>query len=114
MLLSEVIDEVGSQEDFIGHSGGDNFIVITSETAAPEVRDRIHERFSEQVLTHYNFMDREQGFISAGSGQGRDEKVPLMSVSIGSVGPSEHEFADIREITELAAEARRSERQSGG
>jgi hypothetical protein len=31
----------------------------------------------------------------------------LMYLAIGAVSPSEHEFADIREITELAAEARR-------
>jgi hypothetical protein len=35
-----------------------------------------------------------------------------MSVSIGSVSQSEHEFADIREITELAGEARRGNRQA--
>ncbi len=30
-----------------------------------------------------------------------------MSLTVGSVSPSQHQFADIREITELAAEARR-------
>jgi hypothetical protein len=30
-----------------------------------------------------------------------------MTLSIGIVSPSTHDFADIREITELAAEARR-------
>ncbi len=112
MLIGEVIDEVGSQKDFIGHPGGDNFIVITSEDDGPEVEDQIRNRFADQVQTHYSFMDREQGYLSSG-GQGGDEKVPLMSISIGSVGPSEHEFADIREITELAAEARRTNRPAG-
>jgi hypothetical protein len=32
-----------------------------------------------------------------------------MSVGVGLVSPAEHQFADIREITELAAEARRAE-----
>jgi hypothetical protein len=30
-----------------------------------------------------------------------------MSLSIGDVSPSQYDFADIREITELAAEVRR-------
>jgi PleD family two-component response regulator len=112
MLIGEVIDEAGSQKDFIGHPGGDNFIVITSENDGPKIKDLIRDRFADQVLTHYSFMDREQGYLSPG-GQGGDERVPLMSISIGSVGPSEHEFADIREITELAAEARRTNRPAG-
>jgi DNA-binding response OmpR family regulator len=37
MLLSEVVDELGTPDDFIGHAGGDNFIIITSETAAPSI-----------------------------------------------------------------------------
>jgi hypothetical protein len=32
-----------------------------------------------------------------------------MSMSVGVVSPNQFEFADIREITELAAEARRNE-----
>jgi hypothetical protein len=36
---------------------------------------------------------------------GRD--VPLMTLSVGSVSNATHQFADIREITELAAENRR-------
>jgi GGDEF domain-containing protein len=111
MLIGEVIDETGSTEDFIGHPGGDNFIVITSEDKAPTILDQIRERFAEQVLTHYSFMDREQGFITPGGDDGKT-RVPLMSVSIGSVSQSEHEFADIREITELAGEARRGNRQA--
>ncbi|HUF38913.1 MAG TPA: response regulator [Anaerolineales bacterium] len=114
MLIGEVIDEAGTQEDFIGHPGGDNFIVITRHADAAALRDLIRERFAEQVLTHYSFIDREQGYISTGSGQGGEERVALMSIRIGSVSPADHEFADIREITELAAEARRLNRQGDG
>jgi DNA-binding response OmpR family regulator len=35
MLLGEVVDEVGTVNDFIGHPGGDNFIIITSEQSCP-------------------------------------------------------------------------------
>jgi hypothetical protein len=40
---------------------------------------------------------------------GASAPVPLMTMTAGVVSPSQHEFADIREITELAAEARRRE-----
>ena len=43
---------------------------------------------------------------------GGTEKVPFMTMSVGVVSPSQQSFADIREITELAAEARRQDSQT--
>ncbi len=107
MLMGEVVDSMGTSNDFIGHAGGDNFIVITNEPGAPAMIKRMRERFDQEVLSHYSFMDREQGYIITRNADGQEQKVPLMSLSIGDVSPSRYDFADIREITELAAEARR-------
>src|SRR5215510_3880885 len=65
MLIGEVVDELGGMSDFIGHAGGDNFIVITTEDKAEGIKSRVKERFAQEVLTHYNFMDRQQGFVQA-------------------------------------------------
>jgi GGDEF domain-containing protein len=94
-------------DDFIGHAGGDNFVVITSEQAATPIRKRLKERFEQEVLSHYSFMDREQGYIVSVGSSGQQEKTPLMTLAVGDVSPSQYEFADIREITEMAAELRR-------
>jgi len=109
MLLGEVVDELGSADDFIGHAGGDNFIIITAEEAAPMLCQRLKDRFADEVQTHYNFMDRQQGFILAPIPEGGTGKAPLMTLAVGIVSPSLHTFSDIREITELAAEARRQD-----
>jgi DNA-binding response OmpR family regulator len=107
MLLGEVMDEFGAPEDFLGHPGENNFIIITAEERGDKIREILKERFSNQVLSHYNFIDREQGYVLITKDNGEDEKAPLMSLSVGAISPRQHSFADIREITELAAEARR-------
>lgn len=109
MLLGEVVDSLGSPEDFIGHPGGDNFIIITSEEAGAKIQNELKNRFSEQVLSHYNFMDREQGFISTSHDSGEQSETPLMTMSAGFVSTANHDFSDIREITEMASEARRKD-----
>lgn len=109
MLIGEVVDELGTTSDFIGHAGGDNFIIITTNEAAVNIRQKIKERFAAEVQSHYNFIDRQQGFIQAPKAEGGVEKVSFMTFSAGLVSPSSHSFADIREITELAAEARRQD-----
>jgi diguanylate cyclase (GGDEF)-like protein len=109
MLMGEVVDELGTSGDFIAHSGGDNFVIITKEQTAPGIRTRLKTRFADEVQTHYNFIDRQQGFITAANADGQMEKTPLMSMSVGFVSPQQQAFSDIREITELAADMRRKD-----
>jgi hypothetical protein len=109
MMIGEVVDELGTTSDFIGHAGGDNFIIITTNEAAAPIRQRLKDRFVNEVQSHYNFIDRQQGFIQAPKTEGGFEKVGFMYFSAGMVSPSLQSFADIREITELAAEARRQD-----
>lgn len=106
MLINEVLDELGTPNDFVGHPGGDNFIIITEYETAQNIRDRLKTRFSEEVLSHYNFVDREQGYILT-THDGKSDQASLMTLAIGLISPSEYQFTDIREITEMAAEARR-------
>jgi len=114
MLIGEVVDELGTTSDFIGHAGGDNFIIITKEARADAIKTRLKERFDNEVQTHYNFMDRQQGFVQTPAADGTTVKVSFMTMSIGIVSPSMQSFSDIREITELAAEARRQDTAAGG
>ncbi|HLA98415.1 MAG TPA: response regulator [Anaerolineales bacterium] len=109
MLMGEVIDQLGTANDFIGHAGGGSFIIILNEQNAQAVRRALKARFAREVLAHYNFIDRERGYITATDNYGQEVNSPLMELAVGMVSPSKYQFADIREITELAAEARRNE-----
>ncbi len=78
------------------------------------MKARLKERFDNEVLTHYNFMDRQQGFIQSPVSSETIVKAPFMTMAVGVVSASQNSFADIREITELSAEARRQDAASGG
>ena len=103
LLLNEVVDELGTLDDFIGHPGGDTFVIITMSDNVPVMIDKLRQRFNEEVMSHYNFMDREQGGITMADGS----IAALMRLSVGAVSSETQRFADIREITETAAELRR-------
>jgi len=105
MILVEAVEELGTVDDFIGHVGGDDFILTTTTEKAPALRQRLVERFQAEVGTFYSFREKEQGFITAKNADGSEKQVPFMSLAIGLV--PESTFADIREITEAAAAARR-------
>jgi CheY-like chemotaxis protein len=102
MLLGEVMDELGTTSDFIGHTGR-NFVIITVDRQASKIKSRLKKRFNEEVQTHYNFLDRQQGFVRTQTLHGKTIKVRFMTMSVGIASPREQAFADIREITEFAA-----------
>jgi PleD family two-component response regulator len=102
LIMGEVLDEQGTANDFIGHAGSDNFVAVTYTDKMDALVNRLTSRFAEEVQQHYSFIDRERGFMMK-----EEEKVPLMSLSVGKVSNATRQFADIREITELAAENRR-------
>ncbi|MCA9983512.1 MAG: response regulator [Anaerolineales bacterium] len=104
LLLNKVVDDHGTINDFIGHTGSEIFIIITDNEHAEPLTKQLQERFAEESQAHYNFMDREQGGIRLHDGS----LAPFMSLSMGTVS-SGQPFSDIREITELAAERRRAQ-----
>lgn len=106
LLLNEVDDEFGTLDDFIGHASSYTFVLITMSDNVPAIVENLRQKFNEGILSHYNFMDRERGGIELEDGQ----IVPLMKLSIGVVSDKTQRFADIREITETAAELRRVDR----
>ncbi len=110
MVLGETADRIGTPEDFIGHIGGDDFLVITrKELIRPMVQD-MARRFSEGIVTHYDFKTRQQGYLVIRDDQGNEQRVGLMELAIGAISSDDGPFTDIREITEAAAAARRERR----
>lgn len=107
VLIGEVMDEIGTGDDYAGHPGRDNFIIITHFADPERLRDHLIDQFNEKIKQHYSFIDRERGYILVPDSMYGEQQVPLMTLSAGSVSTRTHQFADIREVTELAAEERR-------
>lgn len=106
MVLSDGVDEHGTSNDFIGHIGADDFMIITDTEHADDIKNYITERFKNEVGTFYSFRDRERGYIPLKDAQEGEKHVPLMTLAVGMVTTKTAQFADIREITEIAAAER--------
>jgi PleD family two-component response regulator len=107
LLMGETDDKVGGPDDFIGHVGGDDFIVITTEEKAQALADAAIKRFNQDIGSHYSFKDRERGYIVVKDADNKERQASLIKMCIGVIFAHTQEFTDIREITEVSAEARR-------
>ncbi|MCX7634899.1 MAG: HAMP domain-containing protein [Syntrophales bacterium] len=83
VILAEVKGEQGDETVFIGHIGGDDFVVIAERAAA--LAKAIVTEFDRRVVQYYNEEDRLRGCITARDRQGRERTFPLLSITVSIV-----------------------------
>jgi signal transduction histidine kinase/DNA-binding NarL/FixJ family response regulator len=106
MVLEKAVDSVGTPNDFIGHIGGDDFVIATEKGRGVFIMEELQRRFDAGVGAHYDWSTRQQGYLTLRDAAGNEAKAGLMSFSIGLVAADDGPFVDIREIIEMAADSR--------
>jgi diguanylate cyclase (GGDEF)-like protein len=102
-LLSQTVGEIGD-DTFIGHVGGDDFVVLVPDARAEEVAGDIIARFDASIPALYQAEDRARGWVEAPDRRGRMRRVPFVTVSIGVVPLRPERFAGATEVARAAAE----------
>ncbi len=84
-ILLEAVRAHGHPMDFVGHIGGDDFIVITAPDRADALCRAIIRAFNDTAPTFYDEADRRRGHLLHTDRKGRQITVPLLSVAIALV-----------------------------
>lgn len=103
-MLIRTIQQCGNPTDFIGHIGGDDFVVITTPNVVDKVCDGLIAEFEKASPSFYNDEDRKKGFIIAKDRKGQEQKIALLSVSIGVVTNEFRKIDHMAQINEIGAE----------
>lgn len=112
MRLADILTEVFHGQ-FVGHIGGDDFIVILDRTIGDEIFLEIRNLFEEVSRMFYNPTDRLNGFIRIQNRQGILETFPLMTITCVSTDNRTDIFEDVSALTESLARMKKSARQNG-
>lgn len=81
--LQSAAAAAGEPMVFVGHVGGDDFIVLSTPAQAEVIGQAVVEGFDRQVADHYDEVDRARGHLEALDRRGTLRRHPLVSVSIG-------------------------------
>ena len=103
-IIENAVKLKGSSEDFIGHVGGDDFVVITTPDYMREVSMEIISQFDRRISGFYDLEDRERGHILGKTRQGVEMQFPIMSISIAIVTNERRKLTNALEASEVAAE----------
>lgn len=105
--LAEVLTtHVEKEQDFVGHVGGDDFIVIFQCQDWEARCQRILDDFANIVPTYYHGEDRIQCGLWSENRQGEKAFFPLLSLSIGVVQPDVRRCRSHHDVAALATEAK--------
>ena len=111
--MSDTIKRIGTESDFLGHIGGDDFIIVTSPQRAENLARTVAETFDRDVPPLYDPADRNRGWIAAKDRRGNSVRFPLMSLSLAIVTQSPR-ITSYQSIGEVAAELKSfAKRQAG-
>jgi diguanylate cyclase (GGDEF)-like protein len=111
---SEVIKEVGQiiteqaqaaddHDVFIGHIGGDDFVLIAEPRMAEEMCRSILQEFDQRSLKFYTEEDREKGFLTGNDRSGIRRNFPLITMTIAIATDDGSRFRNPLEMAAMAA-----------
>ena len=103
-ILTDTLHELGTPNDFLGHIGGDDFLVITDWECVDEVCKRIVDDFDRSIPSFYTQDDLNKGYIIVKNREGKVTAIPMLTISIGVATNKKHAFTHVGQIIQIATE----------
>jgi diguanylate cyclase (GGDEF)-like protein len=113
-VLLAAVEQEGNQDDFVGHIGGDDFVVITTPDRAEQVCARAIEAFDALAPLFYDAETRARGHIDAHDRQGRPTRFPLVSLSIAVVSNAQRAILHLAEVAQRSVELKKRAKEIVG
>ncbi len=115
LLLAQIISEsIDSVKDFVGHVGGDDFIVVFRSEDWRRRCERILQRFAAEAGRLYPVDGADAGAYWGADRNGRRRQFGPLSLAIGSARPDPKRCQTHHDVSILLAEAKSSAKQEGG
>jgi diguanylate cyclase (GGDEF)-like protein len=113
-IIAKAVGDRGNKDDFIGHIGGDDFVVITSPDRYRQICKTIIKKFDQAIPEFYDTEDKQRGYIVAENRQGEEIGFPLATISIAVVTNQKRELSNHIQFGEVAAELKERAKATRG
>ncbi len=111
-ICQRVVHEQGNVDDFVGHVGGDDFIILTTPDRVKSLCRSIMTNYKQRSAPLYRREDLHRGSINGVDRKGRLYQFPLVSLAIGIVSNQRSHPSTLDDFGSLAAEAKRNAKQA--
>jgi len=101
-ILVQAVKDFGKSNDFIGHIGGDDFIILTSEEHHQAICEFIIKKFDETIPSFYDAEDVARGSIRTTDRQSVIRNFNIMTIAIAVVSTANRKISHYVELSEMA------------
>ncbi len=105
--ILDVVAETGGKDDFVGHVGGDDFVVITTPDYAKPLAEELIRRFDSCIPQFYNQVDRTRGYVEVTDRQGQPFHAPIATLAIAIVSTDKHPLEHPLQVAACAAQVKK-------
>jgi diguanylate cyclase (GGDEF)-like protein len=112
--LKRVLMESKSDDIFIGHIGGDDFVLISPSSECHQIAQIIIQRFDEGIRKFYDTLDLDQNGIVSVNRKGEKQFFPIISLSLSGVDLSRRLFTQYIEVNDVCAEVKKMAKSTSG
>jgi diguanylate cyclase (GGDEF)-like protein len=113
-LLQDVLNVYDGETCFLGHVGGDDFVLLTEPEVADEIASTIIERFDRMAPTLYDAEDAARGWIEVDDRRNNRRHVDLMTISLGVATTLHRPLLTVAEASTIATEMKMAAKQADG
>ncbi len=113
-IISKAVADHGGKDDFVGHIGGDDYVVITGLDSYSNICQAIVDTFDKTIPDFYDPIDRQRGHITGEDRQGRETSFPLAAISIAVVTNEKRSSLNHIQFGEVAAEMKELAKSEDG
>lgn len=103
-IIEKYVQKLGNEEDFAGHIGGDDFVIISTPDKFSDICNLVVDEFDKTVPSFYDAEDRERGYIEGLDRHGNERQFPLATISIAVVTNVKRKLKNHIQFGEIAAE----------
>ena len=107
-ILCEETEKHPAADKFVGHIGGDDFIVMLNEYSVQTLCDNIIRQFDTKVRDLYKTEDVAREYIIAKNRHGEIEKFPLVTISLAGITNRYKKYAEPSELAEAASKMKKT------
>lgn len=106
-ILNKYILLNGTEDAFVGHIGGDDFIAVLPHYDFENICESIIQEYSMRLKQFYEEEDWERGSIYTQTRDNRYVDIPLVSLSIAVLTNKDRHFQSVEELSNTAAKAKK-------
>jgi diguanylate cyclase (GGDEF)-like protein len=106
-IITEAVKVAGAGDDFVGHVGGDDFVVVTTADKADAIAATIVKMFDERIVHLLDKEDIERGYVEVINRKGTVDRFPLLTMTIAVVKNTRGKLDHIARISDIASELKR-------